>query len=155
MRNGARNRPVMSDVRAGVVWIAEYLGNWPEVDVADLIRRGVDLRTLEPGEVLCWTGLFAVHWVSDDGHEFREGPDDVSVEEAIAWGRSQADVLMLRVGDGDLGGDDDGYFSAGKAQGHREIPVWPEDLRVTARPFQGPWTVWKDGYEVGGGSRIG
>jgi hypothetical protein len=142
-------------MKPGIVFIAEDLDNWPDVDVADLVRRGVDLRTFSPGDLLCWTGRFAAHWEPDGAQEFREGPEDVTVEEAIAWGRAQADVVQVRVGDGDLGGDKDGYFSAGVRHPFPRVPVWPEGLKVTARPYQGQWTVWKDGYEVGGGSRVG
>jgi hypothetical protein len=141
-------------MRSGKVFIAEDLHNWPDVDVGDLVRRGVDFRTLDPGDVLCWTGRFHALWQSDDDQRFREGPDDVSIEEAIAWGRSQADVVWVRVGDGDLGGDDEGYFSAGIRHPEPEIPRWPEGLEVTARPYPGPWTASADGYEVGGGSRV-
>jgi len=142
-------------MRPGAVFIAESLHHWPHVDVADLVRRGVDFRTLQPGDVLCWTGRFAAHWQSDDDQEFRDGPADVSVEEAIAWGRSQADVLWVRVGDGDLlGGDEEGYFSAGVRHPDPETPRWPEEMKVTARPYPGPWTAHADGFEVGGGSRI-
>jgi hypothetical protein len=135
-------------VKSGKVWIAEYRDTWPHVAVADLVRRGVDLRTLDPGDVLCWTGLFSTHWESDNGHEFRAGPDHVSVDEAIAWGRAQADVLLVRVGDGDLGGDDEGHFSAGARHAHPEMPVWPEGLEVTARAYRGPWRAWVDGFEA-------
>jgi hypothetical protein len=122
-------------MRPGMVWIAEEFGNWPEVDVADLVRRGVNLSTLDPGDLLCFTGRFSAHWESDEGKEFREGPDDLSVEEAIQWGRSQADVVLVRVGNGDLGGDEAGYFSAGNRHPHPEMPVWPEGgIEVTPRP---------------------
>jgi hypothetical protein len=148
-------------VKPGIVFIAEDMDNWPDVDVADLVRRGVDLRSLSPGDLLCWTGRFAAHWESDDGEKesddvekFRDGPEDVTVEEAIAWGRSHADVVQVRVGDGDLDGDEDGYFSAGARHPYPGVPVWPEGLSVTARPYQGPWIVWKDGYSVGGGSGV-
>ena len=135
-------------MKPGIVWIAEDLHTWPDVDVADLVRRGVDFRTLKAGDVMCWTGLFSAHWEADDGQKFREGPDDVSIEEAIAWGHSQAGVLMVRVGDGDLGGDADGYFSAGTRHPHPEIPVWPDDLTVAARPYTGSWTPAADGYTI-------
>src|SRR5262245_36680026 len=126
----------------GKVFIAEDFDHWPHVDVADLIIRGVDLRTLSgPGDVMCFTGRFDAHWESDDDQEFKHGPEGVSVEEAIAWGRSQADVVWVRVGNGDLGGDEAGQFSAGTRHPDPDIPVWPEGLEVTARPYDGPWTV--------------
>lgn len=141
-------------MRPGIVFIAEDMDHWPHVDVADLVRRGVDLRTSAPGDLFCWTGRFEAHWESDDGQSFRPGPQGVTIEEAIEWGRSKADVVQVRVGDGDLGGDEDGYFSAGERHPYPGVPVWPEQLRASARPYQGPWTVWKDGYSVGGGSTV-
>jgi hypothetical protein len=80
--------------------------------------------------------------------KFREGPDHVSIEEAVEWGRSQADVVV-RLGDGDdLGGDEEGHFSAGLSDPYAEMPVWPEGRKVIARPYEGPWTVKKDGYTI-------
>jgi hypothetical protein len=141
--------------RPGIVFISEDMDNWPHVDVADLIRKGVDLRTFQAGDLVCWTGRFRAHWESDEGRDFRNGPDDVSVEEAIAWGRSQADIVMVRVGNGDLGGDEDGYFSAGKRHPDSDTPVWRDgEIEVAARPYRGHWTVVADGYEIGGGGRI-
>jgi hypothetical protein len=78
---------------------------------------------------------FDAHWESEDGRECREGPAGVSAQEAIEWGRRQADVVQIRVGDGDLGGADHGYFSAGVTQpdGDR-LPVWPPaGLEITRR----------------------
>jgi hypothetical protein len=49
---------------------------------------------------MCWTGLFSAHWESSDRPtQFAAGPDRVSVNEAIAWGRSKADVVMVRLGE--------------------------------------------------------
>jgi hypothetical protein len=73
-------------MKPGKVFIAEEFDHWPHVDVADLVRRGVDLSTLDPGDVLCFTGRFSAHWQSEDDQKYREGPDDLPVEEAIAWG---------------------------------------------------------------------
>jgi len=81
----------------------------------------------------------------------RDGPEDVSVEQAIAWGRSQADVVWVRVGNGDLGGDDGGYFSAGTRHPDPAIPMWPEHgTKVTERPYDGPWRAGVDWFEIGG-----
>jgi len=81
-----------------------------------------------------FTARFAAHWESDDGQEFRDGPEGVTAAEAIAWGRKQADVVQIRVGDGDLGGADFGYFSAGLRQpDDDELPVWPEGMTVPRR----------------------
>ena len=137
-------------MKAGKVFIAEEFDHWPHVDVAELVRRGVDLRKLAPGDVMCYTGRFSAHWQSEDDQKFRQGPEDVSVQEAIEWGRSQADVVWVRVGDGDVGGDEDGYFSAGIRHPEQEVPVWPDGMSVNARPYTGNWRVWKDGFEIGG-----
>jgi hypothetical protein len=145
-----------SEMRAskpGTVMIAEDMDHWPHVDVVDLARREVDFSTLDPSDVFCWTGRFTAHWQSGDNRSYRDGPDEVSAEEAIAWGRSQADVVFIRVGDGDLGGDESGYFSAGTRHPDPETPVWPEGTSVTARPYQGEWKRAGVGeYEIGGGS---
>jgi hypothetical protein len=78
----------------------------------------------------------------------------VAVEEAIEWGRSRADVVWVRVGDGDLGGDEDGYFSAGKQHPDPDVPVRPDGMEVIPRPYTGTWNVWKDGFEIGGGRGV-
>src|SRR5688572_10217584 len=97
-------------MRRGKVFIAEGFEPWPHHDAL-------------------------VH----DHQTFREGPEDVSVEEAIAWGQSQADVVWVRVGYGDLGGDE-GYFSAGIRHPDPATPIWPEHgIEVTERPYDGPW----------------
>ncbi len=65
------------------------------------------------------TGRFsAVLWSeSGPGAEETPGPRDVSVDEAIVWGRAQADVAVVMVCD-DAGGAS--YFSAGEL----EPPTW-------------------------------
>lgn len=135
---------------SGKVFIAEDLDQWAHVDVADLVRRGVDLRTLSPGDVMSYTGRFFAHWQSDDDQQFEQGPHNVSVEKAIEWGRSRADVVWARVGDGDLGGDEERYFSAGTQHPDPDVPVWPDGMEVIARPYTGTWRAWKDGFEMGG-----
>jgi hypothetical protein len=70
----------------------------------------------------------ATNWQSDDGKSFREGPEGVSAEEAIAWGRAQGDVVQIRVG------EDHFYYSAGARQPENEqLPVWPQDGVPVAR----------------------
>jgi hypothetical protein len=61
-----------------------------------------------------WTGRFNAHW--EGGAEHEEGPRSVSLEEALAWARARADVVLVRPGD-------DGYYSAG-ARRADEVPVW-------------------------------
>jgi hypothetical protein len=142
-------------MRPGEVCIAEGFGKWPHFDalIDDLVRQGIPFSSRRPGDFVCFTGRFDAHWESDDGRKFRPGPDKGSVEEAIKWGRSQADVVWLRVGNGDLGGDEDGYFSAGTRHPDPDTPVWPDEgIKVEARPYEGPWRAGVDWFEIGGGS---
>jgi hypothetical protein len=61
----------------------------------------------------------------------------VSVDEAIAWGRAQADVVLVRLG------DDDFHYSAGTRQpppvegDDEDFPVWPDGMRVARRRLPG------------------
>ena len=61
----------------------------------------------------------------------------MSVEEAIAWGRDQADVVLVRLG------DDDFHYSAGVRQpppvpeDDEDFPVWPECKEVGRRRLPG------------------
>jgi hypothetical protein len=72
-------------MKPGIVFIGEHLDRWPHVDLADLVRRGVDLRTFSAGDLMCWTALFSAHWESGDRPtEFAEGPERVSAEEAFS-----------------------------------------------------------------------
>jgi hypothetical protein len=91
-------------VRPGTVWIAE---------------------DFDPEEFGFLTGLFSAHWEGpNDDNE--PGPQSVPVEEALAWGRGKADVVLIRAGES-------GYHSAGVAQpAGRELPEW-EDGREFAR----------------------
>lgn len=81
-------------------------------------------------EMFMWPGKFSAHWESPDGKQFREGPQGVSAQEAIEWGRSQADVVYIRPGDSGV------YYSAGMrspADDDDETPVWPEGAAVSRR----------------------
>jgi hypothetical protein len=81
------------------------------------------------------SGLFSAHWESDsEPFEFEEGPEGVGAEEAITWGRSRADVVLIRVGEG-------GYVSAGSQQPADEIlPEWPvAGMQVARRRSPSHW----------------
>lgn len=67
------------------------------------------------------SGRFSAHWESDtEPVRFEEGPKGASVEEAIAWGRRRADVVLIQLGDEGL------YRSAGVQQPEGdEVGVWP------------------------------
>jgi hypothetical protein len=81
-------------------------------------------------EMFMWPGKFSAHWESPDGKEFREGPQGVSAQEAVEWGRSQSDVVYIRPGDSHV------YYSAGMrspADDDDQTPVWPEGAVVSRR----------------------
>ena len=73
-----------------------------------------------------WTARFSAHFEGGDGSH-RDGPHLVSVEEAIAWGRRQAEIVQIRVADR--------YYQAG-ARPHPECadePRWPPLIAVRRR----------------------
>jgi hypothetical protein len=81
------------------------------------------------------TGRFSAHWEGDEVPGFRAGPEGVSAEEAIAWGRLQADVVLIRLADSDV------HHSAGSRRPPPEpgddFPVWPEGRTVSPRRLPG------------------
>jgi hypothetical protein len=79
---------------------------------------------------LVWSGRFSAHWGSRDGESFVLGPQGVSADEAILWGRKQADVVVIRLGDSDV------HYSAGAR------PPRPEDFD------EAPLPEWRAGTEV-------
>jgi hypothetical protein len=76
------------------------------------------------------TGTFTAHWQAADGQEHLLGPRGVSADEAIAWGRQHADVVLIRLGDSDL------HHSAGSRH-LPDLPVWPEGKEVAPRRLPG------------------
>lgn len=70
---------------------------------------------LDPEEQFTLTGLFAGHLEGDDdlAGEF----EDLPADEAIAWGRERAGVVLIRTGDSD-------YYSAG-VDNPEQLPEWP------------------------------
>jgi hypothetical protein len=92
-------------VRPGTVWIAE---------------------DFDPDEFGFLTGLFSAHWEGPND-ENEPGPQSVPVDEALAWGRGMADVVLIRAGES-------GYHSAGAAQPDgRELPEWQEGQEFARR----------------------
>jgi hypothetical protein len=74
-----------------------------------------------------WTARFFAHFEGCDGSH-RDGPFQVSAEEAIEWGRQQAEIVEIRVGDE--------HYQAG-AQPHPDCadePKWPPRAPVRRRP---------------------
>ena len=107
---------------------------------AGQIYRWVDNRTRPPQVFIAeesdydeslgqevWTARFFVHFEGSDG-SFCKGPDLVSAEDAIDWGRRQADIVQIRVGNR--------YYQAG-VRPHPDCasgPRWPPLLPVHRRP---------------------
>ena len=81
---------------------------------------------------LC-TGSWSAHW--EDGREHRQGPQRVSAQEAIAWGRDQADVVLVIPADSDV------HYSAGARRPEPEessdFPPWPEGQELPRRRASG------------------
>jgi hypothetical protein len=79
------------------------------------------------------TGRFSAHWEAWEGPEHRDGPEGVPVEEALAWGRGHAELVLVLLGDAD------DHYSAGTQQpppvegDDADFPVWPEGKRVGRR----------------------
>jgi hypothetical protein len=96
------------DVKAGRVFVGEVYGD----------------------EAHIWSGRWCAHWESDDGKGWRQGPEGVSAADAIAWGRDEADVVLIRPGDSDI------LYSAGA----RDPETLPED-RQSSFPR---WPVGRD-----------
>jgi hypothetical protein len=106
----------MTDERSGTVFIGENF----DLDEPYLL-----------------TGRFTAHWEGEDVSEHMDGPEGVPVEEAIAWGRERADVVLIRLGDSDV------HYSAGRLQpppepdDEEDLPVWPEGRQVARRRLPG------------------
>jgi len=84
----------------------------------------------DPDDLMLWTGRFRGYL--DRGRRCEAEFDDLSAEEAIAWGRERCAVVLIRVGDGD-------YYSAGELNPDPdELPQWPpEGLRLERRRVRG------------------
>jgi hypothetical protein len=88
---------------------------------------------MDPEDASRFTGTFSVHWEAG-GREWEQGPEEVPVEEAIAWARRHAEVVQVRVGADEI------PFSAGDRQPAGEVlPEWPaEGMVVRPRPIGTP-----------------
>lgn len=98
-----------SGARNGTVWIAE------EIDSE---------------ESFLLTGRFSGHLERDN--RLVEEFDDLSVDDALSWGRARADVVMLRTGTSD-------YYSAGaRNPDPGELPAWtPGAVQLDRRRVPG------------------
>jgi hypothetical protein len=95
-------------------------------------RQGTVFIAEEIEDFSWLSGKFSAHWQSGSGSEFREGPRGVPAAEALAWGREQADRVLIRLADSDV------YHSAGRVPpSNPEIPPWPEGRIVRPRRRQG------------------
>src|SRR4051794_35023121 len=97
------------ETRMRIVWIAEKQDN---------------------DDAFMLTGRFDGH--IDTGRRIAEEFDDLSAEDAVAWGRSRCDVVLIRTGE-------EGYFSAGvRNPDPEEYPPWPPPgLRLERRRVRG------------------
>lgn len=95
--------------RDGTVWIAE---------------------DIDPEDPMLLTGRFSGYLDRDDRAE--EEFDDLTADDAIAWGRARADVVLIRAGDTD-------YFCAGEINPDpEEVGLWPPaGIRLERRRFPG------------------
>jgi hypothetical protein len=86
------------------------------------------------------SGRFYVHWEAIDGQAHGVGPEDVSVDEAIAWGRQRARYVSVRVGVGET------HYSAGELnladlenRDGQPYPAWPAGgMLIRPRPMGAP-----------------
>lgn len=96
-------------------------------------RSGTVLITeLEDEALGRFSGRFVAHWESVDSEGVIGGPEGVSIEDAIEWGRRQSDKISVLIGDDDI------PYSAGAhvLEGHK---MWPlGGISVSARPWGAP-----------------
>jgi hypothetical protein len=80
------------------------------------------------------TGRFDAHWESeDDGSAWTQGPRGATLQEAVAWGRRQADVVLVTIG-GEY------EFSAGATNPEPErYPALDPSLSLAPRPTGTPF----------------
>ncbi len=90
------------------------------------------------------SGLFAAHWESEDedpsGRWSIDGPEDVSLDDALSWARERSNAILVQVGGGAA------FYSAGTTDltydgGDEDDPVpvlpWPDGgLTIAARPVR-------------------
>jgi hypothetical protein len=98
----------------------------------DPARSGVAFvsEEFDPDDAWRLTGRFSAHWEDPDRDGYVAGPRAVSLEEAIAWARRSAPVVLVRLG------DDDEDYSAGDERPDEAIRPWPtRGMVVRPRPF--------------------
>jgi len=81
---------------------------------------------------IMWSGRFSAHWESQNPPRHVQGPQGVSVNEAIAWGRGRADVVLVRVSESNV------PYSAGAClPAGTQPPAWSQSATVGRRRRQG------------------
>lgn len=79
-------------------------------------------------------GLFSAHY--EGGEDPVGGPQAVAIEEALAWARAQAPVVVVQVA------EEPYWYSAGRRQ-----PPWPPDPDDPGRP-SAPLPTWPQGRRL-------
>jgi hypothetical protein len=95
----------------------------------DRVEATVFIAELEdPADSFMLTGLFYGHLERDD--DLADQFEGLPADEAIAWGRERAGVVLVRTGESD-------YYSAG-AENPDGLPEWPPpDVRLERRRARG------------------
>ena len=79
------------------------------------------------------SGLFSAHCEDDDSEAGTDGPQGVPLEDAIAWGRGRADIVLVRIGEGET------FYSAGPIDPDFPTQRYPtEGITVKPRPSGTP-----------------
>lgn len=73
-----------------------------------------------------WPGRWSAHWESEDPKLWTQGPQRVSAQDTIAWGREHADIVLIRPGDTDI------HYSAGDLE-EPYCPRWPNGRELPRR----------------------
>ena len=71
------------------------------------------------------TGSFETRWTPMRGAGAYDGPWGISLEEALAWGRERAAVILVHL-------DSDEWYSAGP-EARKGVPTLPPDFTPTRR----------------------
>jgi hypothetical protein len=83
-----------------------------------------------------WLGTFSGSW---QGADILHCPGNLSVEEAIAWGRARSPRVFVATRDG-------GYYTAGSAVARNVLP-WPENIDLSPRTDRKEGLEWMDRTE--------
>ena len=70
-----------------------------------------------------FSGLFSAHREDDDSEAGTDGTQGVPLEDAIAWGRGMADIVLVRIA------EDEEFYSAGPID--PDVPTQPYPTEAT------------------------